>query len=167
MGKTTGALSQRELDSAIEASTDTPASLVVHEETSSDAPLVTTSVSDVAEAEDIAEIAAMEEEPLDADDPESLRAQIEQTRSEMSETIEAIKTKLDPHVLMEEAVDKAKDTAHNVAAEARNRVKKVGTRAVGIAKRNPVPVALGGAVLGWVLLRAWNKRRHRNVIVCD
>ena len=172
MGETTDALIRREPNSEPEDSTETPVSLL-HEGTQSETSLLPTSLS-----VDSGETKSMEIAPLGAEDPDSLRAQIEQTRSEMSETLEAIKTKLDPHVLMEEAKDKvyeatigkaaeALDTAKEVALEARNKLHEVKVHVVGVAKRNPVPMVVVGAVLGWVLLRAWSKRRNRTVVVCD
>jgi hypothetical protein len=84
--------------------------------------------------------------------PEVLREQIEQTRAEMTETLDAIKTKLDPHLLMEEAKDKARAVT-----------KEKATQALHFAKSHPVPVGIAGAVLSWLCVRAWSKRRHRNV----
>jgi len=74
----------------------------------------------------------MEESP----DVEATRAQIEQTRGEMGETIEAIREKLNPHTLAEQAketvsditsnvMDKARATAHDVVQEAKETVTHV------------------------------------------
>lgn len=48
-----------------------------------------------------------------SDDPEDIRAGIEQTRTEMTSTINAIQEKLNPQVLM----DQAKDTLHDAATD--------------------------------------------------
>ena len=88
-----------------------------------------------------------------SDDPDVLRDQIEQTRSEMTETLNAIQSKLDPRQIVQEAKYKLRDTAQEKTRQA-----------LTFAKRHPVPIGIGGAVLGWLVIRAWSKRHNRKVM---
>lgn len=78
----------------------------------------------------------MMEESTDDSTVEVTRVQIEQTRGEMTETIDAIRDKLNPQTLAEQAketvseitsnvMEKAKETVHNVAQEAKATVHDV------------------------------------------
>ncbi|MDQ4074612.1 MAG: DUF3618 domain-containing protein [Chloroflexota bacterium] len=117
-----------------------------------------------------------------ADRPEELEEQIEETRAEMSETLDAIQRKLDPDRLKEQAVETVKDaaeqakeqviqtareatqsamdTAHDqtigraetIAHEAQDTAMEVGNSMMDLITRNPVPTALAAAGLGWLLL---------------
>jgi gas vesicle protein len=104
-------------------------------------------------------------------DPDAIRQEIEQTRAEMSETVEAIGYKADVPSRTKEAVvgkveavkDRVSDTATR-AKEAvtgsaervgdrtpdRQEVKQKARRAVGIAQENPLGLAIGAAALGFL-----------------
>lgn len=89
------------------------------------------------------------------DEVEAARANVELTRAEMTDTVEALQEKLDPEALKEEA--------KGTASEA-------GTRVVETTKQNPaVPVAVAGGVLGLLLLRRWLRGRGRrsDTVVID
>ena len=62
----------------------------------------------------------------DEAEPEAIRVEIEQTRTEMSGTIDAIQRKLDPEVLAEQA----KDVAREVAEQAKEAAREVTAEAV-------------------------------------
>jgi len=75
------------------------------------------------------------------DEIEITRTEIEQTRGDMAETLNAIKDKLDPKSLMDEAkvrveeittnlADKAKDTVHSIAEDVSSHAKEAGQNAV-------------------------------------
>lgn len=107
---------------------------------------------------------------------EATRAQIEKTRSEMSGTIDAIKDKLSPQNLVQQAketvrdatVGKAQEVAENVvegAKRAANTAVEGAERAMNSAgdtareasstvmetiQKNPIPSALIGVGLGWL-----------------
>jgi hypothetical protein len=130
------------------------------------------------------------------------RADIEQTRAEMTSTIDAIQDKLDPEVLSEQAKDTARDVTDYAIREAKdaareitdhalaeakeavreitgqakvalreNTIGKVETMArnatesadgwrqsvVATVKANPMPAALVGLGLGWMLLNRPSK----------
>ena len=89
------------------------------------------------------------------DEVEAARANVELTRAEMTDTVEALQEKLDPETLKQEA--------KGAASEA-------GTRVVETTKQNPaVPVAVAGGVLGLLLLRRWLRGRGRrsDTVVID
>lgn len=103
----------------------------------------------------------------DADDPdiETNRDQIEHTRAELSETIDAIQQKLSPSNLADQAretvreatIGKAQDMASNVSDTAMSAVSNVGDTAKGAGntlietiKQNPVPAALTAIGVGWL-----------------
>ena len=116
----------------------------------------------------------------EGDGVEATRAQIEQTRSELSETIDAIQQKLSPQNLAEQAkstvrdatVGKAGDMVSNVTDTARQAVSNAGDTAmetvssagdtakgfgstfVQTVRQNPVPAALAGIGLGWLFMSA-------------
>lgn len=91
--------------------------------------------------------------------------QIEETRTQMSRTIDAIQQKLSPENLVQEAkstvhdatVGKAQDMVSNAADAATGVVSDVGDGAMSIGetiietiRQNPVPAALAGIGLGWL-----------------
>lgn len=121
------------------------------------------------------DVSAGKEEP--STDVATIHAQIEQTRAEMSETIEAIKAKLSPQHLVEEArqatletashavdesVEFAKAKAHEAVDLARDTVKSTlggiataSIRFIDLLRENPLPtVATCIAVVGFFSVRA-------------
>lgn len=106
------------------------------------------------------------------DDPEAIRAGIEQTRAEMSDTINAIQEKLNPQILMDQAKDTLQDAASNILNNAKDTVRDAtvgrvehmvsnvtdtardtGGNFVQMVKDNPIPAALVGLGLGWLFTR--------------
>jgi gas vesicle protein len=104
-------------------------------------------------------------------DPDAIRQDIEQTRAEMSETVEAIGYKADVPSRAKEAVSdkvenvktKVSDTATRAkeavtgatdraseASPSRGEVKQAGRRAAGIARENPLGLAIGAAAIGFL-----------------
>ncbi|HEX6508426.1 MAG TPA: DUF3618 domain-containing protein [Chloroflexota bacterium] len=90
------------------------------------------------------------------DDIEQSRAQIEHTRSEMSETIDAIQEKLSPQHLARQAKDTVRDAtvgkAQEMVNDAGQSAKGFGSTVVETIKENPVPAALAGIGLGWLFM---------------
>lgn len=86
------------------------------------------------------------------DEVEAARANVELTRAQMTDTVDALQEKLDPETLTEEAKARAKGTAGDT-----------GARVVDAAKQNPsVPVAVAGGLLGLLLVRRWLRARGRS-----
>lgn len=85
-----------------------------------------------------------EERIVRDDEVEATRAEIEQTRAEMTETIDALQNKLDPQKIKDQARTRATSTVRDTGAKAAERV-----------RQNPaVPLAVGGGILGLLLLRS-------------
>ncbi|MBA3533877.1 MAG: DUF3618 domain-containing protein [Ardenticatenales bacterium] len=105
------------------------------------------------------------------ENPEAIRAQIEQTRAEMSVTLDAIQEKLTPEAIKEQVKESvreatagaAEEVVHTVRAEARDMVYSAGESARGVKytvietiKRNPMPAALAALSLGWLMMEGKN-----------
>lgn len=103
----------------------------------------------------------------EVDEVMEARTRVEQTRAEMADTIEALKEKLEPQHLvdqaketvreatigkaqhvMDEAVDRAKDAVDTVSYTA----KDYSTTIVDTIRANPIPAAMIGIGLGWLLV---------------
>jgi hypothetical protein len=82
-------------------------------------------------------------------DPDAIREDIEQTRAEMSETVEAIGYKADVPSRAKEAVV---GTASRVgeASPSGGQVKQQAKRTAGLAKENPLGLAIGAAAIGFL-----------------
>jgi hypothetical protein len=80
---------------------------------------------------------------------EEIRAEIEQTRAEMSDTIDAIQDRLSPKGLVSSAAEKLKDTSSRYTR-----------RAMGVVTANPVPTALLGVAAAALTLGAWMRSRN-------
>lgn len=95
-----------------------------------------------------------------SDNPEEIKAQIEQTRAQMGETIDEIQTRLSPQYLKQQTqdtireatVEKVEKMAHN----AENKVRNLRRGTMETIKENPIPVALIGLGIGWMLLSDGN-----------
>jgi hypothetical protein len=104
-------------------------------------------------------------------DPDAIRQDIEQTRSEMSETVEAVGYKADVPSRAKEAVSekvenvrsKVGDTATRAreavagtasragdATPSRGEVKQQSRRVAGMARENPLGLAIGAAAIGFL-----------------
>jgi ElaB/YqjD/DUF883 family membrane-anchored ribosome-binding protein len=80
-----------------------------------------------------------------ADRVEIERTEIERTRAEMGETVDAIQERISPENLKEEAKDRVKEATVGRAQEA-------GSGIVETIRANPLPAALTGIGLGWLLV---------------
>jgi len=83
----------------------------------------------------------------EADEVAATRAEIERTRADMSETVDAIQERLSPENLKEQAKDRVKEATVGRAQEA-------GSGIVETIRANPLPAALTGIGLGWLLVSA-------------
>jgi hypothetical protein len=77
--------------------------------------------------------------------PEEIRRDIEQTRVELGDTVEALGKKTDVKGQAREKVD---DIKQRVSAATPSSAHEAGS----VAKRNPLPFAIGGAILAGFLL---------------
>jgi hypothetical protein len=81
------------------------------------------------------------------DEAEVERVEIERTRADMGETVDAIQQRLSPESLKEQAKDRVKEATVGKAQGA-------GSAIVESVRANPVPAALTGIGLGWLLMSA-------------
>jgi hypothetical protein len=93
-------------------------------------------------------------------EPSEIREQIEQTRGEMGETVEALGYKADVKTRAKDSIAEKRDrvkeqitgTSSRVgeATPDADQVKEGAKRAVGIAQENPLGLALGAVALGFL-----------------
>ncbi len=110
--------------------------------------------------------------PDDYEDPEQLRAEIEDTRAEMSQTINEIQERLSPENVMDQVKEKVREatigkvervmnkvgeTISDVTEPAREVVMETGRSAADVVWRNPIPMALIGLGLGMIAMRAFRR----------
>jgi hypothetical protein len=86
---------------------------------------------------------------------EEMRQEIQQIRDEMSHTIETIQERVSPQHLMDQAREAVQEMTHGAAADvaknARDTAATAGSAAWNAAREHPIPVALAGLGLGWLL----------------
>jgi len=92
--------------------------------------------------------------PVEVDEVEASRVEIERTRADMSETVDAIQERLSPQNLKEQAKDRVKEATVGKAQEA-------GSGLVDTIRQNPLPAALTGIGLGWLLVNARKQSSSR------
>jgi len=83
----------------------------------------------------------------EADRVERTRAEIERTRADMGETVDAIQQRLSPENLKEQAKDRVKEVTVG-------KVQGAGSAIVETVRANPLPAALTGLGLGWLIMSA-------------
>ena len=99
-------------------------------------------------------------------DPEQLRDEIETTRRELGDTVEALAYKADVKARMREKIASTKESAaqkkDDLMGKAReaspDSVSSGATQATEMARENPLPVAAIGAFVGGFLLGRLTKR---------
>jgi len=93
-------------------------------------------------------------EPPDEQDPDEIRDDIEDTRTEMSGTIDAIQERLNPQNLMDQAKSSVRDAtvgkAERMVSEASDTAKDAGNSMMETIKKNPVPAAMVALGVGWL-----------------
>jgi Protein of unknown function (DUF3618) len=106
------------------------------------------------------------EDPDSSDDidpeVEAKAAEIEATREEMTSTVEAIGEKLDPANIVEDAketvreatvgkVETMAEDAGQMVGQAGANVQSAGSTIIETIKQNPIPAAMAGVALGWLV----------------
>ena len=97
---------------------------------------------------------ALNPDRLGDDEVEVTRVEIERTRADMSETANAIQRRLSPEYLKEQAKDRVREATVSAAQEAGNGI-------TDTIRENPVPWALTGIGLGWLLMNVRRQRTQR------
>ncbi|KUH99272.1 DUF3618 domain-containing protein [Mycobacterium sp. IS-3022] len=93
---------------------------------------------------------------------DDIQADIEQTRSELGETVEALQAKLDVKGRAKDKVDETKERAKDKATETKERVVEKADTLRHTATDNPkrtVPVAAVIAILAVLGIVVWRRRR--------
>lgn len=102
----------------------------------------------------------------DAKDPDQIREEIEATRRELGDTVEALAYKADVKSRVREKIGATKESAaqkkDDLMGKAReaspDSVSSGATQATEVARQNPVPLAAVGAFVGGFLLGRLTKR---------
>lgn len=124
-------------------------------------------------------IASASSDDYDDENTEQLRAEIKDTRAEMSQTINEIQERLSPENVMGQVKEKVREATIGKVERVMNRVgetigdvaepvgevlsnagttiKETGRSAAGVINRNPIPVALIGLGLGMLAMRAFRR----------
>lgn len=114
----------------------------------------------------------------ESDDPEVIRANIEQTRAEMSETVNALQERLSPTAIKEQAQEQFHDVKEQVKEQVQEQIQhakeavreatigrvehmvsnasdtfnETRTSVADTIRQNPIPAALVGIGLGWLFM---------------
>jgi uncharacterized protein YjbJ (UPF0337 family) len=92
----------------------------------------------------------------DPNSPEAIRAEIEETRARMTSTVDAIQAKLSPERLTQEAKEMVKDATvrkvEKMANMTMHKAESWRSQMMETIKQNPIPAALVGIGLGWLLI---------------
>jgi len=99
--------------------------------------------------------AAESDDTQETRSPEEIRADIEQTREQVGDTVEALTAKTDVKAQARERLDEIKGNIHAKADQAKARAQSAapesaqqgGQQLVTKVRENPTPLMLGGAVL--------------------
>ncbi len=101
------------------------------------------------------------------DDPEAIRAEIQQTRDDMTETISAIQEKLNPQRIREEAIGSVRRATigrvEDAADDVTWKVKGAGNDVFETVKHNPAPAVLAAVGLGWLFMESRNRSGNRDM----
>jgi hypothetical protein len=103
---------------------------------------------------------------------EVLAVEIEQTRDEMTGTVEAIGERLDPSNIVEDAKETVREATvgkvEAMANQATDAISEVGTTAqeagsgiIEMLRRNPIPAAMAGIGLGWLWMNRESGSRNQ------
>lgn len=101
---------------------------------------------------------------------ERLVEDIEETRNEMTGTVEEIGDRLDPKNIVADAketvrnatvgkVEEMANTAGEVASDATETIRETGSSVIDMVTRNPIPAAMIGIGVGWLVMSG-RKEQH-------
>jgi hypothetical protein len=95
------------------------------------------------------------------DETEAIRGEIEQTRANMSSTIDQIQEKLNPQNLVDQAKGAVREATigrvENVVTEVRDTAREAGYGLLDTIKENPLPAALAAVGIGWLFMKSRNQ----------
>jgi ElaB/YqjD/DUF883 family membrane-anchored ribosome-binding protein len=100
------------------------------------------------------------------DGSEEIKQDIEKTRGELSETIDAMADRLNPTNLKEQAKDAVREAtigrAEEAVTDAADAAKGVTDRMREVIRENPIPTALVAIGAGWLVMKARDGSRQRS-----
>lgn len=101
----------------------------------------------------------------DSDDPDVIRRQIEQTRAQMTSTINQIGERLSPDYLLDKAKTSVREATvgkfKDMSYEANRRMEGMSNNMSDTVRANPLPVALIGLGLGWLVMSNRSKQQQQ------
>lgn len=97
-------------------------------------------------------------EHQDTRSPEQIQRDIQQTRTEMSETLDAIRDKFSPGELLDQALRYFKSSNSGDRTGVGEAASQWASSLGDTVKQNPVPVALIGAGLAWLMMGGGSRR---------
>ncbi len=86
--------------------------------------------------------------------PRQIERDIDATRADMSETLDAISDRFDPNHLKEQAMDQAKDFLAGPAAD-------LGSSLLDTVKQHPVPALAAALSIGWLVVKSGESEQDR------
>lgn len=93
-------------------------------------------------------------------DSNEIRADIDQTRQSVGSKIDQLQARLDPNKLKQQAADTVQemltDTANSMTEYVRSNRENITTSLADAARRNPMPAALVGVGIGWLILESFS-----------
>jgi hypothetical protein len=92
---------------------------------------------------------------------DEIRSQIEQTRAEMSDTIDAIQSRLSPKRVLADAKDSVTEVTVGRVRRLAQRTNGSGRGVLQRVQDNPLPVALVATAAAALLVRALTKGKRR------
>jgi ElaB/YqjD/DUF883 family membrane-anchored ribosome-binding protein len=113
-------------------------------------------------------------DPADAPEVEALVVEIEATRSEMAGTVEELGDRLDPATIADRAKDRVREAtigtietkvndmttaASDLASDAGRTAQEAGSGLIETIKANPVPAAMAGLGIGWLIMNRRSGQR--------
>lgn len=101
----------------------------------------------------------------DDESSDDIRENIEETRANMGDTIDAIQERLSPRNLAEQAKDAVRDATIGKVEQTMNDVtdtaKESGYTLLDTIRQNPIPAALAGIGVGWLVMKARENGERR------
>jgi ElaB/YqjD/DUF883 family membrane-anchored ribosome-binding protein len=93
-----------------------------------------------------------------SDDTGQIRDDIEETRAQMGQTIDEIQERLSPQRLVNQAKDTVREAtvgrAEQMVSDATDTAKSAGQGFLATIRENPIPAALAGIGLGWLIYKS-------------
>jgi vacuolar-type H+-ATPase subunit H len=94
---------------------------------------------------------------VSSNEPEGIRAQIKQTRAQMGHTIDEIQARLSPEHIKQQTQEAIREATigkvEKMANQVENKVSNWRTNTMATIRENPIPMALIGIGVGWLLLK--------------